>query len=109
MSSKTTIPITSVAPGLADAKRMAVQEIERFLGRYCQCSDELLARTKVASVIAGHWFSRVPHFHQDDDFLHLTRDVLLYFQSGNARSQASDQLAYFFSGLCPATAWRALS
>lgn len=98
MTSKT-IPITSVKTGLSDAIRMAVAAIDDFLGRYYPA--QLRAQTQAAKIIAGHWLSRVQGFHSDDDFLHLTRDVLLYVQSGGHRSRISDQLAYFFSGFVP--------
>lgn len=95
------IPVTSVKSDISDSKRMAVAAINRFLRTYYPYSEELLTKSQAAQIIAGHWLSRVPGFHDDEDFLHLTRDVLAYFQSGGERSQISDQLAYFFSGFMP--------
>ncbi|QNK67138.1 hypothetical protein [Variovorax sp. PAMC26660] len=94
-----TIPIQQVKPNLSDAVRMAAAEIERFLGLFYPM--ELVRQTDAAKAIAGQWLSRVKGFHNDDDFLHLTRDFLGYVLSGGERSQVSDQLAYYFSGFMP--------
>jgi hypothetical protein len=96
-----TIPIAAVKATQRDALRMAVAAIENFLLLYGRFSEEELAETDAGKIVAGRWYSRVSGFHDDDDFLHLTRDMLLYLQSGDARSQVSDQLAYFFSGFMP--------
>lgn len=99
-----TIPIVQVKPKLGDAVRMAVAEIARFLGMFYP--PEAIARTRSAEAIAGQWLSRIKGFHADDDFLHLTRDFLAFALSSGAegraeRTQASDQLAYYFSGFMP--------
>ena len=96
-----TIPITAARPDTSDALRMAVNAIEGFLQLYCSFSDEVLTETKAGKIIAGYWYSRVPGFHEEDDFLHLTRDVLAFFQSGGERTRISDQLGWFFSGFMP--------
>jgi len=99
-----TIPIVQVKPKLGDAVRMAVAEIARFLGMFYP--PEAVARTRSAEAIAGQWLSRIKGFHADDDFLHLTRDFLAFALASGAggdakRTQASDQLAYYFSGFMP--------
>lgn len=99
-----TIPIVQVKPKLGDAVRMAVGEIARFLGMFYP--PEAVARTRSAEAIAGQWLSRIKGFHADDDFLHLTRDFLAFAlgsgaEGGAERTQASDQLAYYFSGFMP--------
>ena len=94
-----TIPIQQVKPNLSDAVRMAVAEIERFLGLFYPM--EAIRQTDAAKAVAGQWLSRVKGFHNDDDFLHLTRDFLSFALSGGERSQVSDQLAYYFSGFMP--------
>lgn len=96
-----TISITLVKPALSDAKRMAVVAIEDFLLLYYPYPKALLDKTHVPTTIGGYWLSRVPEEHRAFDFLPLTRDVLLYLQSGGHRSQISDQLAYYFSGFMP--------
>ena len=78
---------------------MAVGEIERFLGLFYPA--EAIRQTDAAKAVAGQWLSRVKGFHNDDDFLHLTRDFLSFALSGGERSQVSDQLAYYFSGFMP--------
>ncbi|SFQ38733.1 hypothetical protein [Variovorax sp. 770b2] len=58
-------------------------------------------QTDAAKAVAGQWLSRVKGFHNDDDFLHLTRDFLSYVLSGGERSRIADQLGYYFSGFMP--------
>ncbi|MDH6171038.1 hypothetical protein M2282_006224 [Variovorax boronicumulans] len=94
-----TIPIQQVKPNLSDAVRMAVGEIERFLGLFYPA--DAIRQTDAAKAVAGQWLSRVKGFHNDDDFLHLTRDFLSYVLSGGERSQVADQLGYYFSGFMP--------
>lgn len=94
-----TIPITQVKPDLNDSLRVAVAEIERFLAMFYPA--EAINQTHAGTAIAGQWLSRIKGFHQDDDFLHLTRDFLSYVLSGGERSRISDQLAYYFSGFMP--------
>jgi hypothetical protein len=97
----TEIPIKTANTDASDAKRLAVHAISEFLRIYGPFPEELLNRSKAPSIIAGHWLSRVKGFHNEDDFLQLTRDVLLYIQSGGAPSRVSEQLVYFFSGFMP--------
>jgi hypothetical protein len=99
-----TIPIVQLRPNLGDAVRMAVGEIARFLGIFYPA--DVIAHTQSAEAIAGQWLSRIKGFHADDDFLHLTRDFLAFAlgsgsEGGGQRTQASDQLAYYFSGFMP--------
>lgn len=97
-----TIPIVQVKPNLGDAVRMAVGEIARFLGMFFP--SNAVMQTQSAEAIAGQWLSRLKGFHDDDDFLHLTRDFLAFALgsgAGGERTQASDRLAYFFSGFMP--------
>lgn len=98
-----TIPIVQVQPKLGDAVRMAVGEIDRFLGMFYP--PEAIARTRSAEAVAGQWLSRIKGFHADDDFLHLTRDFLAFAlgsgAGGGERTQASDPLAYYFGGFMP--------
>ncbi|MGF6350772.1 hypothetical protein [Variovorax sp. W2I14] len=94
-----TIPIQQVKPNLSDAVRMAVGEIERFLGLFYPA--EAIRQTDAAKAVAGQWLSRVKGFHSDDDFLHLTRDFLSYVLSGGERSQVADQLGWYFGGFMP--------
>ncbi|MDR5808433.1 hypothetical protein [Caballeronia sp. LZ019] len=98
-TSNTTIPIIQVKPNLKDAVRMAVAEIRRFL-EMCYPA-QAITQTEADKAIAGLWLSRIKGFHDDDDFLHLTRDFIAYLLSGGARSQISDQLGYYFSGFMP--------
>jgi hypothetical protein len=99
MIARNTFPIVQVKPDLTDSLRMAVAEIERFLALFYPA--DTLRQTESAKAVAGQWLSRVKGFHNDDGFLHLTRDFLAYTLSGGARSGISDQLGYYFSGFMP--------
>jgi len=94
-----TIPIQQVKPNLNDSVRMAVAEIERFLGLFYPA--EAIQQTDAGKAVAGQWLSRIKGFHNDDDFLHLTRDFLSYVLSGGERSQVADQLGWYFGGFMP--------
>jgi len=99
MSIAPTVPITQVKANLSDSVRLAVGEIERFLGMFYP--SEAIEQTQAAQAIAGQWLSRIKGFQNDDDFWHLTRDFLAYTLTGGERSLISDQLAYYFSGFMP--------
>ena len=99
MSLSPSIPIASAPIQLGDSVRLAVGEIERFLGPWYP--QTLLDKSKAAKAIAGQWLSRVKGFHAQDDFVHLVRDVLAQCHSGKERTAISDQLAYYFSGFLP--------
>lgn len=93
------MPIKQVRPDVGDAVRMSVAEIERFLAMFHPASA--IREHRSAHAIAGQWLSRVKGFHDDDDFLHLVRDVLAWLKSGGRRSLATDHLSLFFSGFMP--------
>lgn len=93
------LPITQVKPNLKDSVRMAVAEIERFLGMFYR--TDAIRQQQSALAIAGQWLSRVKGFHDDDDFLYLVRDFLSWVLSGGERSLVSDQLSLLFSGFMP--------